>query len=61
MWTGDSCQKKDVSVPFALLGGTGLVLILLGVGTVALLAGVGMQELPKTLTSGAQGGHLKSD
>jgi hypothetical protein len=48
-------------VQFGLLAGTALVLIVLNVGTVYLLPSIGYQELPKTLTASASGGHLKSE
>ncbi|KAF5344000.1 hypothetical protein D9758_012881 [Tetrapyrgos nigripes] len=48
-WAGESCEKKDVSGPFVLFVGIGIVMILLAVGSVSLLYGIGEQMLPPTL------------
>ncbi|EER28667.1 hypothetical protein CPC735_039310 [Coccidioides posadasii C735 delta SOWgp] len=51
-WGGPACQKKDVSMPFWLLGGFTLLLVVsiwLGVG---LLWQMGQEELPSVLSAG---------
>jgi len=55
-WAGQACERKDVSGPFVLLGGTTIVLILLIAGSIALLSAVGSTTLPSTLTGGVAGG-----
>ncbi|KIK69336.1 hypothetical protein GYMLUDRAFT_35408 [Collybiopsis luxurians FD-317 M1] len=52
-WVGESCERKDVSGPFVLFVGVGLVMLILAYGSVSLLYGVGEQMLPPTLTGTA--------
>ncbi|KAI0688199.1 hypothetical protein BC835DRAFT_1308903 [Cytidiella melzeri] len=54
-WAGTACERKDISGPFVLLGGTTVVLILLVGGSIALLSAVGSAALPSTLTGGVVG------
>jgi len=59
-WAGIACERKDISGPFVLLGGTAVALIILVAGSVALLSGIGSHQLPSVLNGGAAGG-LKKD
>ncbi|KAF9010606.1 hypothetical protein BDQ17DRAFT_1397279 [Cyathus striatus] len=52
-WAGQSCERKDISSPFALLAGTAVTLFLLIIGSVTLLYSVGDQALPSTLMATA--------
>ncbi|EKM54738.1 uncharacterized protein PHACADRAFT_258774 [Phanerochaete carnosa HHB-10118-sp] len=58
-WAGEACERKDISGPFVLLGGTVIALILLVGGSIGLLTAVGSQELPSTLTGAVAGGHKR--
>ncbi|PSS37536.1 hypothetical protein PHLCEN_2v612 [Hermanssonia centrifuga] len=55
-WAGTACERKDISGPFVLIGGTVVALVLLVGGSIALLSAIGSQELPSTLTGGVAGG-----
>lgn len=51
-WGGNACQKKDVSMPFWLLGGIS-VLLVVGISLgVSLLYSIGNDELPGVLGAG---------
>ncbi|EIN11523.1 hypothetical protein PUNSTDRAFT_118875 [Punctularia strigosozonata HHB-11173 SS5] len=54
-WAGESCERKDISGPFALIAGTTIALLLMIIGSVSLLSSIGGQELPGTLTGGVAG------
>ncbi|KAF8517195.1 hypothetical protein BU17DRAFT_92126 [Hysterangium stoloniferum] len=54
-WAGARCEKIDVSVPFALLLSTVLLLILIIGGSISLLYSLGGIELPGVLMSNGNG------
>lgn len=62
-WSGEFCQKKDVSSQFFLIVGSTVTLILIAVAAIGLLSSVGAEPLPSTLGAlgGSQGGHAKRD
>ena len=51
-WGGPACQKKDVSMPFFLLGGMTVLLVALVAGVVSMMFGMGSEELPGVLSAG---------
>ena len=51
-WGGPACQKKDVSMPFFLLGGMTVLLVALVAGVVGMMFGMGSEELPGVLSAG---------
>ena len=51
-WGGAACQKKDVSMPFFLLGGITVLLVVIIGGVIGMMLGMGMEELPSVLSSG---------
>ncbi|GAA95169.1 uncharacterized protein L969DRAFT_19353 [Mixia osmundae IAM 14324] len=51
VWSGETCQKMDISSPFVLLAGITIVLILSVAASVVLLYQVGEAELPSTLAA----------
>lgn len=51
-WTGDMCQKVDVSAEFWMFFGVGLVALLSVGGAISLLMGVGNEPLPGVLGAG---------
>ncbi|KAH9443880.1 hypothetical protein MJO28_013827 [Puccinia striiformis f. sp. tritici] len=56
-WSGDSCQKRDISSGFVLLSGTAFILIIFFAIAVKLLISVGSENLPQQLAS--INGHSK--
>ncbi|GAA5880143.1 hypothetical protein JCM3774_004163, partial [Rhodotorula dairenensis] len=61
-WTGQGCEKVDLSSDFALLSLTTLGLVGVVALSVGLLYSIGSQELPGTLGAvGGDGGRLKRD
>ncbi|KAF2281193.1 uncharacterized protein EI97DRAFT_389636 [Westerdykella ornata] len=54
-WGGPACQKKDVSQPFWLFVGTGLVLAFLISAGIGLLYSMGNEELPSVIGAGVSG------
>ncbi|KAF2650217.1 hypothetical protein K491DRAFT_782797 [Lophiostoma macrostomum CBS 122681] len=58
-WGGPACQKKDVSVPFFLFAGTGVVLAFLIAGGIGLLYSMGSEELPSVIGAGVSGPRAK--
>lgn len=56
-WSGDSCQKQDISSGFVLLLGSAIALVLLFALAVRMLASVGSESLPQQLAS--INGHSK--
>ncbi|EEP76613.1 predicted protein [Uncinocarpus reesii 1704] len=51
-WGGPACQKKDVSMPFWLLGGFSLLLVVGIWFAIGLLWQMGQEELPSVLSAG---------
>ncbi|KAG0661293.1 hypothetical protein C6P46_004064 [Rhodotorula mucilaginosa] len=61
-WTGQGCEKVDLSSDFALLSLTTLGLLGVVALSVGLLYSIGAQELPGTLGAvGGDGGRMKRD
>ncbi|KAF1997434.1 hypothetical protein P154DRAFT_280587 [Amniculicola lignicola CBS 123094] len=58
-WGGPACQKKDVSVPFFLFAGTGVLIAGLIAGGIGLLYGMGAEELPSVIGAGVSGPQRK--
>lgn len=54
-WGGPACQKKDVSQPFWLFVGTGVVLAFLISGGIGMLYSMGSEELPSVIGAGVSG------
>lgn len=54
-WAGAACQKKDVSVPFLLFAGFGIVMAALIAGAIGMLYNMGSQELPSVIGAGVAG------
>jgi len=50
-WSGDSCQKLDISSGFVLLVGSAVAMLILFALAVRLLASVGAESLPQQLAS----------
>ncbi|KAF2118123.1 hypothetical protein BDV96DRAFT_610977 [Lophiotrema nucula] len=55
VWGGPACQKKDVSVPFWLFAGTGILLAFLISSGIGLLYSMGSEELPSVIGAGVSG------
>lgn len=51
-WTGNMCQKSDVSLEFWMFFGIGLLTFFALGGGLTMLIGVGMEELPGVLGAG---------
>lgn len=51
-WAGLACQKRDVSVPFNIFLGLGIILFVLMFSAVGLLYSMGSEELPAVLGAG---------
>ncbi|POV96538.1 hypothetical protein PSHT_15084 [Puccinia striiformis] len=58
-WSGDSCQKRDISSGFVLLSGTAFILIIFFAIAVKLLISVGSENLPQQLAS--INGHIQQN
>lgn len=54
-WGGMACEKKDVSVPFILFAGFGVIFTALVVGAIGMLYGMGSENLPSVLSAGVAG------
>jgi hypothetical protein len=54
-WGGPACQKKDVSQPFWLFAGSGIVLAFLISASIGLLYSMGNEELPSVIGAGVSG------
>lgn len=54
-WAGLACQKKDVSVPFNIFLGLGIILTSLISAAIYLMFSVGGEELPAVLSAGVGG------
>jgi hypothetical protein len=54
-WGGPACQKKDVSIPFWLFVGTGIILSGLIAGGIGMLYSMGSEELPSVIGAGVSG------
>jgi len=54
-WGGPACQKKDVSVPFWLFVGTGVMLAFLMSTGISMLYSMGSEELPSVIGAGVSG------
>jgi hypothetical protein len=54
-WGGPACQKKDVSVPFWLFVGTGVMLAFLITTGISMLYSMGSEELPSVIGAGVSG------
>lgn len=50
-YSGEACQKVDISSPFVLLAVTSIVLVLLVAGSIGYMTSMGEQKLPGTLAS----------
>lgn len=58
-WGGAACQKKDLSMPFFLLGGITLGLVsVIGFG-ISLLVQLGQEDLPSVIGAGVAGPRTK--
>lgn len=51
-WAGPACQKKDISMPFWLLGGTTVALVFAVGWGMSLLYSMGAEELPSVIGAG---------
>ncbi|PSN69599.1 hypothetical protein BS50DRAFT_618639 [Corynespora cassiicola Philippines] len=54
-WGGPACQKRDVSVPFFLFAGAGILLAFLISSSIGLLYSMGSEELPSVIGAGVSG------
>ncbi|KAF2187712.1 hypothetical protein K469DRAFT_685593 [Zopfia rhizophila CBS 207.26] len=54
-WGGPACQKKDVSVPFWLFVGSGVILAFLISTGIGMLYSMGSEELPSVIGAGVSG------
>jgi hypothetical protein len=54
-WGGPACQKKDVSVPFWLFVGAGVILAGLVSASIGMLYSMGSEELPSVIGAGVSG------
>lgn len=54
-WGGPACQKKDVSVPFWLFVGSGVLLAFLISTGIGMLYSMGNEELPSVIGAGVSG------
>ncbi|EEH37214.2 hypothetical protein PAAG_07770 [Paracoccidioides lutzii Pb01] len=51
-WGGPACQKKDVSIPFYIIAGISILMVLSIAGGIKMLFSVGMEELPSVIGAG---------
>ncbi|KAF1830213.1 hypothetical protein BDW02DRAFT_601881 [Decorospora gaudefroyi] len=58
-WGGPACQKKDISVPFWLFVGSGVVLAFLISAGIGMLYSMGAEELPSVIGAGVSGPSRK--
>ena len=58
-WGGPACQKKDVSVPFWLFVGSGVLLAFLISSGIGMLYSMGSEELPSVIGAGVSGPSRK--
>ncbi|KAF2468070.1 uncharacterized protein BDR25DRAFT_344386 [Lindgomyces ingoldianus] len=54
-WGGPACQKKDVSVPFWLFAGSGVLMAFLISAGIGMLYSIGNEELPSVIGAGVSG------
>lgn len=54
-WGGTACERKDVSVPFFLFAGFGVVMTAVVVGAVGMMYSMGAEELPSVIGAGVTG------
>jgi len=59
VWAGPACQKKDVSMPFWLLGGFSIALVSMVAFGINLLYSMGQEELPSVIGAGVAGPRAK--
>lgn len=59
VWAGPACQKKDVSVPFWLLGGLTVLLVSVVAWGIGLLYSMGSEDLPSVIGAGVAGPRVK--
>lgn len=52
IWAGAACQKKDVSVPFNIFLGFGIVVVFVVIAAVNLMYSIGEEPLPSVLGAG---------
>lgn len=55
VWGGPACQKKDVSIPFFLLLGSGVGITFLITFGIGMLYSIGNEELPSVIGAGVSG------
>lgn len=58
-WGGPACQKKDISTPFWLFVGSGVLLAFLISSGIGLLYSMGSEELPSVIGAGVSGPSRK--
>lgn len=54
-WGGPACQKKDISTPFWLFVGTGVMLAFLISTIIGMMYSMGSEELPSVIGAGVSG------
>lgn len=54
-WAGPACQKKDITVPFWLFVGTGVMLAFLIATIIGMMYSIGSEELPSVIGAGVSG------
>ena len=54
-WAGPACQKKDISTPFWLFVGTGVMLAFLVSTIIGMMFSIGSEELPSVIGAGVSG------
>ena len=54
-WGGPACQKKDISTPFWLFVGTGVMLAFLISTIIGMMYSIGSEELPSVIGAGVSG------
>lgn len=54
-WAGPACQKKDISIPFWLFVGTGVMLAFLISTIIGMMYSIGSEELPSVIGAGVSG------
>lgn len=54
-WGGPACQKRDISTPFWLFAGSGVLLAFLISAGIGLLYSMGSEELPSVIGAGVSG------
>lgn len=59
IWAGPACQKKDVSMPFWLIGGFTIALTSVVAWGIGLLYAMGQEELPSVIGAGVAGPRAK--